>query len=156
DVVLGTAPASAGRRALVVGGVGRDIAARGEAVAVAPAGAVAGAEELDRVGDDADRLPFPAPVFRFPLPPIEAAFDRDRPALREVIGAVLALRAPDGDVEIVGLVLPLTGLAVLAAAVDGDPQLADRGPSSGAAQLGIAGQVPRDDDYVDVRSCHDS
>src|ERR1700709_2226747 len=78
-------------------------------VAAAP-GAVARAEELDRVGDDLDRLAFAAAVFGLPLAPVEPAFDRYRSALGEVVGAVLALAAEDDDVEVVGLVDPLAEL----------------------------------------------
>ena len=53
------------------------------------------------------------PVLVLPLAPLEAAVDRDRAALGEVLGAVLALRAPDGDVEVVGLVDPLARSASL-------------------------------------------
>ena len=67
-------------------------------------------------------------VLGLPLAPVEPAVDRNRAALGEVVGAVLALRAPDGDVEVVGLVDPLAALAVLAAAVDGHAKLADRVP----------------------------
>ena len=90
--------------------VGRDVGARGEAVAAAAAhaGVVAAAEELDGVGDDLDGLALVA-LLVLPLAPLEAAVDRDRAALGQEAGAVLALRAPDRDVEVVGLVLPLAG-----------------------------------------------
>src|SRR4051794_5149972 len=98
DVVFGAATATTGGGAFEVGGVGRDVAAGGESattVAAAPTtGAVAGAEELDRVGDDLDRLPFAAAVFGLPLTPVEAPFDRYGPTLAEVVGAVLTLCAP--------------------------------------------------------------
>src|SRR5664279_2736280 len=68
NVVFGAAATDAG--ALEVRGIGRDVAGRGEAAAVAAlllatatttaARAVTGAEELDRVGDDLDRLAFTA------------------------------------------------------------------------------------------------
>ena len=75
-------------------------------------GRVTGAQELDRVGNDIDGLPLGA-VLGLPLAPVEAPLDRDGPALGQVLGAVLALRAEDGDVEIVGLVDPLAGLPSL-------------------------------------------
>ena len=78
---------------------------------------------------DLDRLALGA-VLRLPLAPLEPAVDRDRPALREVLGAALALVAPDGDVEVVRLLGPLAGRAVLAARVDGDPQAADGGAAA--------------------------
>src|SRR3954454_20341497 len=58
----------------------------------------AAAEELDGVGDDLDGLALRA-VLRVPLAPLEASVDADRAALREVLRAILALLAPDGDVE---------------------------------------------------------
>jgi hypothetical protein len=108
DVVFGAAATRTDAGALEVRGVGRDVALRGEAAAVPLAAAsatptVARAEELDGVGDDLDRLPFAAAVFRLPLAPVEPPFDRDRAALGEVGRAVLALGAPDDDVEIVPL-----------------------------------------------------
>jgi hypothetical protein len=129
-------PPPAGRGREVVR-VDRDVRAGGEAVAAAVAGVVARArEELDRVGDDVDALAVVA-VLVLPLAPLEAAVDRDRAALGEVAGAVLALRAPDGDVEVVGLVDPLAGRVVLAARVARDAQLADRGAARERAQLGV-------------------
>src|SRR3954454_20190820 len=94
------------------------------ACGVAVVGVVARAEELDAVGDDVDGGALVV-FFVGPLAPLEAAVDGDRPALGEEPGAVLALGAPDGDREVVGLVGPLAGGAVLAAGVDRDPQRAD-------------------------------
>src|ERR1700686_3587409 len=111
---------------------------------------VAAAQELHRVGDDVHRLAL-APVLGLPLAPLQATVDRDRAALGEVSGDVFALPAPDGDVEVVGLVDPL--LAVLAAGVAGDPQAAHRGSARRRAQLGVGGQVAGDDDSVDVVHC---
>src|SRR5581483_10571930 len=74
--------------------------------------------ELDAVGDDLDGLALAAAVLRLPLAPLEAAVDRDRPALREVLRAALGLVAEDGDAEVVRLVRPLPGL-VAPPAVDG-------------------------------------
>ena len=86
------------------------------AAAAAAAAVVTAAEELHGVGDDVDRLALVA-LLVLPLAPLEAAVDGDRAALGQVARAVLALRAPDGDVEVVGLVDPLAGRAVLAARV---------------------------------------
>ena len=68
----------------------------------------------------------------------------------EVLRAALRLVAPDRDVEVVRLVDPLPGL-VLAPGVDGDPQLADRRAAAGGPELWVLGQVPDQDDAVDVR-----
>src|SRR5690606_17297381 len=106
------------------------------------------AEELDRVGDDLDRLALVA-LAVVELAPLQPAVDRHGAALLEVGRAVLALLAPDGDVEVVRLLDPLAG-GVLAAGVAGDAEAADRGPAGGAAQFRVPGQVPGDDDAVDV------
>src|SRR3954469_12044049 len=73
--------------------------------AAAGALAVAGAEELHRVGDDLDRLALRA-VLALPLAPLEPAVDRDRAALRQIVRAVLALRAPHLHGEVVRLLDP--------------------------------------------------
>ena len=54
-------------------------------------------EELDGVGDDLDGLALGVVLAR-PFAPVQAAVDRDRAALGEEAGAVLAVGAPDGDV----------------------------------------------------------
>ena len=81
------------------------------------------------------------PSWLSPLAPLEPAVDRDRAALGQVAGAVLALRAPDGDVEVVGLVLPLAG-AALAPRVARDPQAADGHAARQRAQLRVAVRLP--------------
>src|SRR3954447_4270093 len=111
------------------------------------------AEELHGVGDDLDRLALVAVLAR-PLAPLEAPVDGDRPALAEEPGAVLALRAPHGHAEVVGLVDPLAARVVLAPRVRRDPQAADGHAGRGGAELRVARQVPREDDAVDVRCRH--
>src|SRR3954466_9628587 len=76
-----------------------------------------GGEELDGLGDDLDRLALGV-VLR-PFAPVEPAVDADRSALAQEAVAVLALCAPDGDAEVVGLVDPLAA-AVAPAGVGGD------------------------------------
>src|SRR3954453_16292562 len=138
DVVVGrrSARRAAGRGGCEVVRVDGDVGAGAEAVAGRAAVVTRAREELHRIGDDVDRLALLA-VVALPLAPLEAAVDRDGAALGEVAGAVLALRAPDGDVEVVGLVDPLTGRVVLAARVARDAQLADRGAARERAKLGI-------------------
>src|SRR5207253_6593717 len=122
----------AGGEVGVLGLCGR---ARGDELRLAAAlGVTAAAEELDAVGDDLHRLALRS-VLRVPLAPLEAAVDCDRAALAEILRAALALVAPDGDVEVVRLLGPLAGRAVLTACVDGEPQAADRGPARRVAQL---------------------
>src|ERR687888_273858 len=119
NVVVGGCGAEVGARGLGRRRGGHELVASAEAALVAPS-----AEELDRVGDDLDRLALGA-VLGLPLAPVEAAVDADRPALREVLRAALALVAPDRDVEVVRLVAPVA-LGVLLARVHSQPQLADR------------------------------
>src|ERR1044072_6226938 len=150
--------AVSGRRAgrLEVARVGRDVRPRGEAVAAAPAhaGVVAAAEELDRVGHDLDVLAVVA-LLVLPLAPLQGTVDRHRADLGEEAGAVLALRAPDRDVEVVGLVLPVARGLVLATRVAGDPQRAHRGASAGGPELGVTREVACNDDPIDVGGGHD-
>ena len=75
-----------------------------------------------------------------------------RAALAEVRAQFLALGAPDGDVEVVGLVLPVAARTL--GGVAGDPQLADRRAAGQVAQLGIGREVPREDHSVDVCRGH--
>src|SRR4051812_46598908 len=115
DVVLaaGGAAAGGGRgRGLQVALVDRDVAAAREAIAVAGT-LLAAAEELHRLGDDVDALALVA-LLVLPLAPLQAPVDGHGAALAQVARAVLALGAPDGDVEVVGLVLPFTRAVVLA------------------------------------------
>src|SRR3954452_1902805 len=158
DVVVGgrrrraAVPPSGGREVV---GRDRDVALGREAVAgpAAALEALGRGQELDVVGDDVDRLTLVA-VLVLVLAPLEAPVDRDRAALRQVLGGVLALAAPDRDVEVVGLVLPVAGLVVLAARVGRDPQAADRHAAPGRAELGVSGEVAGQDDPVDVRGRH--
>src|SRR5436190_24054607 len=134
-------------------GVGGDVRLGREAVAAAlRRGVAAAAEELDGVGDDLDRLALVA-VWAIPLAPLQPALDRDRPPLREIGGAVLALRAPHRDIDVVRLVDPLAAL-VLAPAVHGDPQFAHRGAAAQLAQLRVLREIARDDYDIDVCGCH--
>src|SRR5439155_11532740 len=139
-------------RNVVVGGTGLEVrvglgAGGDELVAAALAG-VAPAEELDVLGDDLDRLPLAA-VLRVPLAPLEASVDPDGPALREELGAAFGLPAPDGHVEVVGLVGPLPGL-VLTPRVYGETQAAHGRAARRVPELGVARQVPDEHDAVDV------
>ena len=111
------------------------------------AAALAGAEELDVVGDDLDGLALGA-VLGVPLAPGELALDAHRAALGEVLRAVLRGAAPDGDVEVVRRVLPF--LAALDAIVDGDAERGHRGAGRGVAELRVPRQVADEDDAVDV------
>src|SRR5215210_7411725 len=112
--------------------------------------AVARAEELHVVRDHLDRLPLRA-VLRLPLAPVQPAVDADGPPLGEETRTALALVTPDGHVEVIGLLGPLAGLAVLLSRVDGEPQLAHGGAARRVPQLGVPRQVADQDHPVDVR-----
>src|SRR5215210_1551500 len=129
-----------------------NIALRREATAVLAT--LTGAKELDGIGNDIYRLPVLAAFLVLPLAPLEPPVDRDRASLREVLGAVLALGTPDGDVEVVGLVDPFARRLVLAPRVARDPQAAYSHAARKVPELRVAGQVPREDDPVDVGACH--
>src|SRR6476660_10284810 len=116
----------AGSAEVGVGGRHRCARPFGDELAAAALSVAAPAQELDVLGDDLDGLALRA-VLRLPLAPVEAAVDADRAALGEVLRTALALVAPDGHVEVVRLVGPLAGGAVLLARVHGDAQLADGG-----------------------------
>src|SRR5205807_1222628 len=99
--------------------------------------------------DDVDSLALAA-VLAGELAPAKPAVDRDRPALREVPRAVLALRAEHADVEVVGLILPLAGLRVLPPAVDRQAQRAHTAAGGELSELRIPREVAGQDHAVDV------
>src|SRR5207237_600397 len=102
-------------------GVGPGRRARGHELvgtAALAAATVAATEELHGVGDDLHRLALGA-VLRIPLAPFETAVHSDRPALREVLRAALALVAPDRDVAVVRLLRPLPVRAQAGAPAEG-------------------------------------
>src|SRR5690348_11492900 len=144
DVVVG------GRSAGERDRVGREFGGRAEAGAAALV-VTTGAEELDLAGHHL-ALGALAAVLRLPLAPLEPAVDRHRTALAQVLRAVLALGAPDLDVEVVGLLRPLTRGLVLVAAVHRQPQAAHAGAAGERGELRICGQVAGQDDAIDV--CH--
>src|SRR5579871_540709 len=145
NVVVGRGREVGAARAQGFGG-----ARRHELVAAATVAVAAAAEELDALGDDLDGLALYAVLL--PLPPVEAAVDRDGPALAQILGAALRLVAEDRDTEEVRLVDPVAGL-VAAPAVDGDAEVADGRAAGRVAQFGVARQVADEHDAVDV-GCH--
>src|SRR5215218_8003124 len=129
DVVV-RSPGGHGRL-LEIPGVRGNVTLRREAATILAA--LTGAEELDGVGNDIYRLPLPAGFLLLPLAPFQAAVDCHRAALLQVLGAVLALGAPNRNVEVVGLVGPIAAGRVLAPGVDRDPQSTYGGPVVRAA-----------------------
>src|SRR4051812_33937434 len=151
NVVVRAAPGGH-RRLGEVRGIRGNVALRREATAVLAT--LAGAEELHGIGNDIYRLPLLSALV-LPFAPLEAPVDRDRTALRQVLSAVLALRAPYRDVEVVRLVDPLPRL-VLPARVHRHAETADRGAASGVPELRVTCEVARDDHAVQVRCCHEA
>ena len=96
-------------------------------------GAAAAGEKLDTLGDDVDARGVAA-VLRLKLVEEQAAIDRDLAAGLEVLRARVGLRLEALDVEV-------AVLALLAGALDGDAQRADRGPAVGLQELRVLGEM---------------
>src|SRR3954464_5216511 len=104
----------------------------GGLVAGLTVGGLAGGEELDALGDDVDPGGVAA-VLGLELVEEQAPVDGDLAPGLEVLRARRGLRVEALDVEVP--VVPL-----LAGALDGDPQPADRGPAVGLQELrGLGG-----------------
>src|SRR5438105_3978131 len=151
---------------LVVGvAAGRGLGGGGAGVATAtPSRPVAGTPVLvlgdagrgpaeagaDLVGHDLD-LRALLTVGVLPRALVEAAGDDDPRALGQALRGVLGHLLPAHHVEERRCLLPLLGLAVHPAPVDGQPE-AGRGLAAGCeAQLGVAGDVAHHGDRVSVR-----
>src|SRR4051794_13799055 len=105
----------------------------GGLVAGPTVGGLAAGEELDALGDDVDpgRV---AAVLGLELVEQQAAVDGDLAPGLEVLRAGVGLGVEALDVEV-------AVVALLAGALDGDPQRADRGAVLGLQELGILGEV---------------
>ena len=95
---------------------------------------VAAGEELDALGDDVDPGGVVA-VLGLELVEQQPAVDGDLAPGLEVLRAGVGLGVEALDVEV-----PV--VALLAGALDGDPQRADRGPALGLQELRVLGEVP--------------
>ena len=80
---------------------------------------------------------------------VQAAFDGDLAAFGEILRAALTLGAEDVDIEVVGLVAPVSGGRVLDAIVDCHAKAAHAGAAAGGAKLGIAREIADEHDDVD-------
>src|SRR4051794_37417799 len=116
------------RRAVRGGLIGRGL------VAGLTVGGLAAGEELDALGDDVDPRGVAA-VLGLELVKEQPAVDRDLAAGLEILRARRRLRVKALDVEV-------AVLALLAGALDGDPQRADRGPRLGLEELQVLGRCP--------------
>src|SRR5215210_6635602 len=96
--------------------------------------ALAAGQELDALGDHVDPRGVVA-VLGAVLLKEQPAVDRDLPAGLEVLRARRGLRVEALDVEV-------AVLALLAGALDGEAQRADRGPRRGLEELRVLGEVP--------------
>src|SRR5687768_8865751 len=97
-------------------------------------GGLAVGQELDPLGDHVDPRGVAAVLGPILLKE-QPAVDRDLAAGLEVLRAGRRLRVEALDVEV-------AVLALLAGALDGEPQRADRGPRLGLEELRVLGQVP--------------
>src|SRR5215204_4918586 len=97
-------------------------------------GGLAAGQELDPLGDHVDARGVMA-VLGPVLLKEQPAVDRDLPAGLEVLRARRRLGLEALDVEV-------AVLALLAGALDGKPQRADRGPRLGLEELRVLGEVP--------------
>src|SRR4051794_22973664 len=97
-------------------------------------GGLAAGEELDPLGDHVHPRGVVA-VLGPVLLEQQPAVDRDLPAGLEVLRARRRLRVEALDVEV-------AVLALLAGALDREPQRADRGPRLGLEELRVLGEVP--------------
>src|SRR3954454_5073669 len=115
------------RRAIRGGLIGRGL------VAGLTVGGLAAGEELDALGDDVDpgRV---AAVLGLELVEQQAAVDGDLAPGLQVLRAGVGLGVEARDVEV-------AVVALLAGALDGDPQLAYRGASLGLQKLGVLREV---------------
>src|SRR5215210_2066286 len=96
-------------------------------------GAVTAGEELDALGDDVDAGGVRA-VLGLELVEEQAAVDRDLAPGLQIFGAGVRLALEALDVEV-------AVLALLARALDGEPQRADRGATVGLKELRVLGEV---------------
>ncbi len=88
-------------------------------------------------------------VLVLPLVEFEPALDQERPPLFHVLGDDLGL-APEGiDIDESDLFLGLAGLG-LPGPVDGQADAGDGGAFGGVAQVGVACEVAREDDFVEA------
>ena len=106
------------------------------------------AHELDLVHDDLELRA--ALAVLLPRAVAQLALDRDLVALGEEAAHGLCAGAEHGAVHEVGVVLPLAGLGVSAAVVDGDAEGKHLRAARCDAKHGVAGEVAGDADAVDA------
>src|SRR2546423_951943 len=109
---------------------------------------IAAVEELHGVCDDAHRLALLLFV-GFPLAPVQAPVDSHAAAAPHVAGNGLRPGPEYRDVEVVGLLRPLTG-GVFAGGIDRDSQDAHARAGRQCAQLRVTRQAAHDDHPVDA------
>ena len=88
-------------------------------------------------------------VLVFPLVELEAAFHQERAALLQVLGDDLGLPAEGIHINKGDLFFGLAGLAFPVRLI-ARPNLGDGRAFGRVAQFGVAGQVAREDDFVEV------
>src|SRR5579863_8989887 len=111
--------------------------------------ATAGIEERKAFEDDLELALFLAGVFVLPLVELEAAFHEEWAAFFHVLADDLGLAAKGLHVNKRHLFLGLAGFA-LPGAVQSHADLGHRRAFGRVAQFRVAGQVAREDDFVEI------
>jgi len=112
------------------------------------AAAITVAEELHVFTDDFQLVAL-LTVFVLPGVELETAFDIDGPSFAEVLLGQFGLFAPEGDIDKGGFFLALP-IVVLKIAIDGQTDVCHGSAFGGEANLGVAGEVPDQHDFVQI------
>jgi hypothetical protein len=88
----------------------------------------------------------------FVTPGLQAAFDVNLLALRQIVGEILL--SPKNDVVPVGFFLPLPALLVLPAAAGRNCKTRPSSTARGKSGLGVSAKVANENDFIDASGCH--
>jgi len=108
---------------------------------------IAATEKLNALGYDAEATALLTGVLVIPLVEFEAAFHEKRAAFAHVLADVLGGAAEDVDINKCHFFALLTGFGA-PNAIYGKTDLGDRRAFGRVPQLGVAGQVAHEDDFV--------
>lgn len=110
--------------------------------------AIAVAEELHVFTDDFQLVAL-LTVFVLPSVELETAFDIDGPSFAEVLLSELGLLAPESHIH-KGRFFLAFAVVVLKIAIDGQTDVCHGSAFGGEANLGVAGEVPDQHDFVQI------
>lgn len=79
--------------------------------------------------------------FLLPLGEAELALDGNLVAFLHVLGDCLGAGSEHRAIDEIGVILPLAGLRVATAVVDGEADREDGGTACGSTELGVTGEV---------------